>query len=227
MSDISVDNNNKKKALGRGLGSLLGGPAPSAQELPTKPAPQATTQSATVSTQVTTQSPAAVAAPVDPESKIWQVSIERLQSGQYQPRQTFEKTALQELAQSIKENGILQPITARRISSGKLEIIAGERRWRAAQLAGLKEVPVILKSYDDKQALELAIVENVQREDLNPIEEAEAYSRLIQEFNLSQQQVADKVGKERASVANAIRLLGLTEKVKNLVAEGLLAVGHA
>lgn len=230
MSDIAVESSNKKKGLGRGLGSLLGGPAP--EQTPAAPkAPAATSINNTVATTpapaVASQAATPVAPPVDPESKIWKVGIDKLSPGQYQPRKTFEKEPLQELAQSIKENGILQPIVARRTASGKLEIVAGERRWRASQLAGLHEVPVILKNYDDKQALELAIVENIQREDLNPIEEAEGYSRLISEFKLSQQQVAEKVGRDRATVANAVRLLSLPDSVKEMISGNELSVGHA
>ncbi|WP_373998588.1 ParB/RepB/Spo0J family partition protein [Bdellovibrio bacteriovorus] len=235
MSDFAVESSNKKKGLGRGLGSLLGGPAPT--EIPTKTpsasAPAGATASNNIATPSTPTAPVSsqqatpVAPPVDPESKIWKVGIDKLSPGKYQPRTSFEKEPLQELSQSIKENGILQPIVARRTTAGKLEIVAGERRWRAAQLAGLHEVPVILKNYDDKQALELAIVENIQREDLNPIEEAEGYSRLITEFKLSQQQVAEKVGKDRATVANAVRLLSLSEEIKNMISENTLSVGHA
>lgn len=230
MSDITNDSqNNKKKALGRGLGSLLGGPSgasanPLNQNMQVESS-KSLAASASVSTN--TQSAPAAVAPVDPESKVWKVAIDKLQSGEYQPRQHFDKEALQELAQSIRENGILQPIVARRTKSGKLEIIAGERRWRASQLAGLHEVPVLLRDYDDKQALELAIVENIQREDLNPIEEAEGYSRLISEFKLSQQQVAEKVGRDRATVANAVRLLSLPEQVKEMISANDLSVGHA
>lgn len=226
MSDLSVESSNKKKGLGRGLGSLLGGPAPA--DIPAPKPTQTAPAAASITTSVSS-SPVAtpVAPPVDPESKIWKVSIDKLSSGQYQPRKQFEKEPLQELAQSIKENGILQPIVARRTASGKLEIVAGERRWRAAQLAGLHEVPVILKNFNDKEALELAIVENIQREDLNPIEEAEGYSRLITEFKLSQQQVAEKVGKDRATVANAVRLLSLPSEIKDMIASNDLSVGHA
>lgn len=232
MSDIAVESsNNKKKGLGRGLGSLLGGPAPAVE------APVASSPATPINNVNSTPAPAPAAAPqvvatpvappVDPESKIWKVAIDKLSPGQFQPRKQFDKEPLQELAQSIKENGILQPIVARRTASGKLEIVAGERRWRASQLAGLHEVPVILKNYDDKQALELAIVENIQREDLNPIEEAEGYSRLISEFKLSQQQVAEKVGRDRATVANAVRLLSLPEQVKEMISGNELSVGHA
>lgn len=225
MSDISVEPSNKKKGLGRGLGSLLGGsPAPIQDEKPRVEQAQKPVQMDTQKPSVTTQ-PAP--APINPEKKIWDVSIEKLSPGTYQPRRNFEKEALMELSQSIKANGILQPITARRRENGKLEIVAGERRWRAAQLAGLQQVPVILRNFNDKEALELAIVENIQREDLDPIEEAESYSRLMTEFHLSQQQVAEKVGRERATVANAVRLLGLPEEVKQMVSQNVLSVGHA
>jgi ParB family chromosome partitioning protein len=237
MSDTAVESSNKKRGLGRGLGSLLGGPAnndlmnaPAASAPPVKAAPANSTTvspAATAAGAPSVNVAATVAPPVDPESKIWKVAIDKLSPGKYQPRTTFEKEPLQELAQSIKENGILQPIVARRTTSGKLEIVAGERRWRASQLAGLHEVPVILKSYDDKQALELAIVENIQREDLNPIEEAEGYSRLITEFKLSQQQVAEKVGRDRATVANAVRLLALPNEIKDMISANDLSVGHA
>lgn len=220
MSNISGETQNKKKALGRGLGSLLGG-APPVNE---KAAPVETS----VKTNATPAPAAAtVAPPVNPDSRIWQVAIDKLSPGQYQPRRVFVKENLQELAQSIKENGILQPIVARRTANGKLEIVAGERRWRAAQMASMHEVPVILKNFNDKEALELAIVENIQREDLSPLEEAEGYARLASEFKLSQQQIAEKVGKDRATVANAIRLLGLPEEVKNMIAANTLTVGHA
>lgn len=229
MSDINVESSNKKKGLGRGLGSLLGGPAPVniPTPKPNMPGVATATTSTAVANQTSSQQVVPAAPPVDPESKIWKVAIDKLSQGQYQPRKHFEKEPLQELAQSIKENGILQPIVARRTTSGKLEIVAGERRWRAAQLAGLHEVPVILKSFDDKQALELAIVENIQREDLDPIEEAEGYSRLITEFKLSQQQVAEKVGKDRATVANAVRLLSLPSEIKEMISSNELSVGHA
>ncbi len=223
MSDLNVEHSNKKKGLGRGLGSLLGSNE-------SANAPATTTQNTSPAGGVTNQmnnQAAPVQAPVAPENRIWQVAIEKLSSGAFQPRKSFSKESLQELAQSIKENGILQPITARRTTTGKLEIIAGERRWRASQLAGLSEVPVILKNFTDKEALELAIVENIQREDLNSIEEAEGYQRLITEFKLSQQQVADKVGKDRATVANAVRLLALPPAVREMIAVNTLSVGHA
>lgn len=251
MSEISHESSNKKKGLGRGLGSLLGGQAqPSTQEkaikVNTQPeatlspkvpveqsavvvqsqASQSVSQEVQSNTVIQKDKPAS-ATPVDIENKIWKVGIDKLTPGQFQPRRTFEKESLQELAQSIKENGILQPIIARRTKSGKLEIIAGERRWRASQIAGLHEVPVILRVFNDKEALELAIVENIQREDLNAIEEAEGYSRLITEFKLSQQQVAEKVGRDRATVANAVRLLLLPPQVKEMISKDEISVGHA
>lgn len=224
MSELNAENSNKKKGLGRGLGSLLGGSA-SNEGMASK------TTVDTLATQMTTQerpltTPTA-APPLNTEGKVWQVAIDKLASGEFQPRQHFEKQSLQELSQSIKENGILQPIIARKVSGGRLEIVAGERRWRAAQAAGLHEVPVLIKNFNDQETLELAIIENIQREDLNPIEEAEGFSRLINEFNLSQQQVAEKVGKERATVANSVRLLVLPLEAKKMVSEGVLSVGHA
>lgn len=214
MSDLHADANSKKRGLGRGLGSLLSNV--SVNEAPVAP-PAATTKEEKVAA-----NPAMIS-----EGKVWQVGIDKLKPGVYQPRKSFPKESLQELSQSIRENGILQPITVRKSADGRLEIVAGERRWRAAQLAGLHEVPVLIKNFDDKQTLELALIENIQREDLDPIEEAEAYSRLVSEFSLTQQQVAERVGKDRATVANAIRLLALPTELKTLVTEGRLSVGHA
>lgn len=239
MSDLNAESSNKKKGLGRGLGSLLGG-GPAAEGMASKTKAEGVDSHLNIQNKPATnfagatakptaapaQSPAAPA-PINTEGKVWQVAIDKLASGQFQPRQTFEKESLQQLAQSIKENGILQPIIARKIAGGRLEIVAGERRWRAAQSAGLHEVPVLIKSFDDQETLELAIIENIQREDLNPIEEAEGYSRLITEFKMSQQQVADKVGRDRATVANAVRLLALPNEAKKMISEGGLSVGHA
>ncbi|MBX2995574.1 MAG: ParB/RepB/Spo0J family partition protein [Bdellovibrionaceae bacterium] len=218
MSELSNDSSNKKKPLGRGLGSLLGGPAPSSPVLERTPAPAA------AKPQMSTPAPAPT---ISPEARIWQVSVDKLRPSAYQPRGVFEKDKLQELSTSIKASGILQPIVARKLPNGSFEIIAGERRWRAAQMAGLHEVPVILKTLGDRETLEMALVENIQREDLNPIEEADAYQRLAQEFNLTQQQVAEKVGKDRATVANAIRLLQLPEQVRDMVTRQEISVGHA
>lgn len=164
---------------------------------------------------------------IDEDKRIWTIGVDKLVPGQFQPRKKFDKETLQELAQSIKENGILQPIVVRKRQAGGFEIIAGERRWRAAQLAGIHQVPVIVKSFTNQEALQLALIENIQREDLDPIEEAESYQRLMDEFDLSQQQVAEKVGKERSTVANALRLLLLPVEVKNALAEKQISVGHA
>ncbi|MEZ0390801.1 MAG: ParB/RepB/Spo0J family partition protein [Pseudobdellovibrionaceae bacterium] len=224
MSELTKDNQNKKARLGRGLGSLLGGGSdslstPPPQATPAPNLPKMDTQT----TQMNIQKEPAL----PPEARVWQVAIDKLSASEYQPRNHFEKDKLEELAASIKQNGILQPIVARKLPSGRFEIIAGERRWRAAQLAGLHEVPVILKTLENQAALELAIIENIQREDLNPIDEAEAYQRLSSEFSLTQQQVADKVGKDRATVANAMRLLALPKAVKDLVIQKEISTGHA
>jgi ParB family chromosome partitioning protein len=161
------------------------------------------------------------------ENRVWNVAIDKLVPGIYQPRKNFNKESLTELSSSIKENGIIQPITVRKRKEGGFEIIAGERRWRAAQMAGLHEVPAIIKNISDRDALQIALIENIQREDLDPIEEAESYQRLIEEFSLSQQEAAEKVGKERSSVANALRLLGLPIEVRDMLTQKMISVGHA
>ncbi len=167
------------------------------------------------------------AKPIDEQSQIWQVPIDRLEPNTQQPRQHFAQEALQDLTASIRAKGILQPIVARRRNERTFEIIAGERRWRAAQLAGLHEVPVILRKVDEQDSLELAIIENIQRQDLNAIEEAEAYDRLQNQYKLTQQEIANKVGKERATVANALRLLVLPAELKDMVKTTELSAGHA
>lgn len=230
MADIQNDSSNKKKALGRGIGSLLGGSSNSSLMGPQieKPAqrPAVSTPPAGASVAANLASPAP-APQVPAEARIWKVGIDKLKPSPYQPRTQFEKEKLAELSESIKTSGIIQPIVVRKTGTAGYEIIAGERRWRAAQLAGLHEVPVILKEMGDRETLEMAIIENIQREDLNPMEEAEAYQRLAQEFELTQQQVAEKVGRERASVTNAIRLLQLPRDVRELIATKELSVGHA
>jgi ParB family chromosome partitioning protein len=144
----------------------------------------------------------------------------------FQPRKDFPADSLRELADSIREQGIVQPLVVRE-RNGHLELIAGERRWRAAELAGLTEVPVLLRQADDRAVLELALIENLQRENLNPIEEAQGYSQLIEQFQLTQEQVATRVGKSRAVVANALRLLKLPAEIQAQVRDGRLSVGHA
>ncbi len=155
-----------------------------------------------------------------------EVDLDLLQPNRFQPRVQFDDDRLAELAQSIKTNGIIQPIVVRRRGKA-FEIIAGERRWRAAQLAGLLKVPVLVRDVPDEKLLEVALIENIQREDLNPIDEAQAYQRLAQEFGLTQERIASAVGKDRSTVANFIRLLKLPELVQQRVASGALQMGHA
>ncbi|BCA94285.1 chromosome partitioning protein ParB [Legionella antarctica] len=153
--------------------------------------------------------------------------IECLQAGQYQPRQDFNSVALQELAQSIAAQGLIEPLVVRSIAKQLYEIIAGERRWRAAKLAGLQEIPCLIGEYTDKQACALTLIENIQRQDLNLIEEASGYRRLIDEFHYQQDEIAVLVGKSRSHVANILRLLTLTELVKSFIRDKILSLGHA
>jgi len=153
--------------------------------------------------------------------------IEFLQRGKYQPRKDIDPDKLKELSDSIAAQGIIQPIIVRNLEGDKYEIIAGERRWRAAQLAELHEVPVIVRDIDDQAVMAIALIENIQREDLNPLEESEALKRLLDEFGLTHQQIASAVGKSRTTVSNLLRLLDLDGEVKNLLAKGLLEMGHA
>ena len=187
----------KKKRLGRGLGSLIG----NLDEV--------------TSSEID-----------DKANGMVELDIDRIQRGKFQPRQVFEPESLQELADSIRAQGIVQPIVVR--PEGKhFELVAGERRWRAAQLAGLQKVPAVIRELDSKSAAAIALIENIQREDLNPLEEAQAFLRLIEEFDLTHQQVADSVGRSRATVSNLLRLLDLAEPVKQQVNKGLLNMGHA
>ncbi|MCI5993701.1 MAG: ParB/RepB/Spo0J family partition protein [Clostridiales bacterium] len=153
--------------------------------------------------------------------------LQKVEPNPLQPRKTFEPEALDELAASIREHGVIQPLTVRKMPSGFYQIIAGERRWRAARLAGLDEVPVVIIEADDKKAMELALIENLQRADLNPIEEAQGYQQLMQEYGMTQEQAAARVGKSRPAVANAMRLLALPQPVLELVRSGKLSAGHA
>ena len=155
-----------------------------------------------------------------------EIDIDRIQRGRYQPRQVFEPEALQELADSIRAQGVVQPIVVRP-EGDHFELVAGERRWRAAQLAGLQKIPAVVRELDAKSSAAIALIENIQREDLNPLEEAQAFMRLIEEFDLTHQQVADSVGRSRAAVSNLLRLLDLAEPVKQQVNKGLLDMGHA
>ena len=155
------------------------------------------------------------------------IDVDRIIPGEQQPRKVFKDTALKELAASIKEKGVLQPIIVSRTGDGTFRLIAGERRWRAASLAGLKKMPAMVKEVSSVDSLEIALIENIQREDLNPLEMAEAFHRLIRDFNLSQEELSVRVGKERATVANYLRLLKLPEEIKTFVNEGTLSMGHA
>jgi len=199
-----------KPALGRGLGALLGG----------SPIAKAPT-------------PLAVPAPVPDsgsamrgQTRVQQVPLDRIRPCPLQPRKDFSPDTLRELADSIREQGIVQPLIVRE-RNGALELIAGERRWRAAQLLGLEVVPVILRDAEDRAVLELALIENLQRENLNPMEESQGYAQLIGEFQLTQEEVATRVGKSRAAVANALRLLKLPAQLQNFIRQGRLSVGHA
>ncbi|MGR9114740.1 MAG: ParB/RepB/Spo0J family partition protein [Gammaproteobacteria bacterium] len=166
-------------------------------------------------------------APKEKTNDLQKMPIEWMQRGKYQPRKDIDPEKIQELADSIKVQGIIQPIILRKIEQEKYEIIAGERRWRAAQLAGLDEVPVIVKEIDDRAAVAIALIENIQREDLNPLEESEALKRLLDEFGLTHQQIADAVGKSRATVSNLLRLIELHPEVKKLLLAKQLEMGHA
>ncbi len=200
-----------KPALGRGLGALLGG-----SPVLTQPAPLPGVQS---------PAPIPVPAP-DTRERVQRVPLDRLRPCPLQPRKDFSAEALRELADSIREQGIVQPLIVRE-RNGYFELIAGERRWRAAQLLQLPEAPVIVRQADDRAVLELALIENLQRENLNAIEEAHGYAQLAEQFQLTQEEIAGKVGKSRAVVANALRLLKLPPPIQNFIREGRLSVGHA
>ena len=194
---------NKKRRLGRGLDALLGpqAKAPAAPEGPTSGASN--------------------------EGSLKEVPIEFIQAGQYQPRKVFDQEKLEELAASIRAQGIMQPLVLRQLGDDKYEIIAGERRWRASQLAGLENVPAVIRDVDDEAVIAMSLIENIQREDLNPLEEAQALSRLLNEFDLTHQQVAEAVGKSRTAVTNLLRLTNLAPAVARMLAAGDLEMGHA
>lgn len=187
----------RKPALGRGLSSLIGDVR------------------------------GATGKSIEADDRLTTLPIETLEPGKYQPRSHIDSERLAELADSIKAQGLIQPIIVRTIARGRHEIIAGERRWRAAQLASLREVPVVIREIEDNAALAMALIENIQREDLNPLEEALAIKRLIDEFDLTHQQAADAVGRSRAAVSNLLRLLELPEAIRALVERRELEMGHA
>ncbi|MBF8778643.1 ParB/RepB/Spo0J family partition protein [Pseudomonas fulva] len=190
----------KKRGLGRGLDALLSGPSVSALE--------------------------EQAVKID-QKELQQLPVDLIQRGKYQPRRDMDPQALEELAHSIRSHGVMQPIVVRPIEGGRYEIIAGERRWRATQQAGLESIPAMVREVPDEAAIAMALIENIQREDLNPLEEAMALQRLQQEFELTQQQVADAVGKSRVTVANLLRLISLPDEIKTMLAHGDLEMGHA
>ena len=204
-----------RNALGRGLGALIREPEPKAQP-----------ESASVQPQATTASGAAVVPTREAVSAgPREVDIDLVEPSPYQPRTRFREETLDELARSIRASGIIQPLVVRPIGS-RFQLIAGERRWRAAQRAGLNKVSVIVKQVPDELALEMTLVENIQREDLNAIEAARAFERLMDEFRLTQESVAERTGKDRATVANAIRLLKLEPTIQDWIEEGKLSAGH-
>lgn len=171
--------------------------------------------------------PVSGSASTDVVTNLLELAVTQLSPGKYQPRQHISEVELETLSESIRSQGVIQPIIVRLISKDKYEIIAGERRWRAAQLAGLTTIPVVIKDVPDEKAMIIALIENIQRENLNPLEEAQALERLAKEFDLTHIQVADAVGKSRAAVTNLLRLLGLTEEVKQYLEKGQIEVGHA
>ncbi len=188
-----------KKALGRGLGALIS--SSDAMEAVDGRPPQL-------------------------EQGVIELSIQSIGPNPFQPRTRFDEAALQELAASIKSTGILQPLIIRKLGPGDYQLVAGERRMRAAHLAGLTQVPVIVRDYDDRSMMELALIENIQREDLNPIDEAKAYHALIEKVGLTHDQLSERVGKQRSSISNSLRLLGLPPEVMDMVSRGTLSAGH-
>jgi len=176
-----------------------------------------------------TAEPAPAPVPAVPSGGARMIPITWLQPGAFQPRRTFDDTAIQELAASIRERGVLQPLMVRPLDGEKdsFEIICGERRWRASQVAGLHEVPVLIRSMTDREAMEIGLIENVQRQDLSPIEEAEGYRRLLDEFNHTQENLGKIVGKSRPHITNLLRLLKLPDPVKDMITAGTLSMGHA
>src|SRR3984885_5958994 len=205
-----------RNALGRGLSALIREPEP--QQHPPQPlAPAAQPVGAG----------AAAAAPARAPSEIFaQVDIDLIDPSPFQPRTRFREEALEELSRSIRNSGIVQPLVVRRIGN-RYQLIAGERRWRAAQRAGLARVPAIVRDVRDEMALEMTLVENLQREDLNPVEQARAFQRLTDEFHLTQEEAAERTGKDRATIANSVRLLRLEDAILDLIEEGKISAGHA
>jgi len=218
-----------KRGLGKGLGAYFG------EEVVMEKS-QAVKNQAASDTENAEKKKTQKTAKKEPEKVIVEKVVEKpveqkmkislIEPNHSQPRKTFDEESLNELAESIKIYGILQPLLIQK-KENHYEIIAGERRWRAAKIAGLTEVPVVIREYDKQQAMEIALIENVQRDDLNPIEEAQAYQRLIKEFNLTQEEIAARVAKNRATITNSMRLLKLDERVQQMVMDGRISSGHA
>lgn len=161
------------------------------------------------------------------QNRVEEVFVDQIEANPFQPRSTFDEDALNELANSIREKGVIQPITVRKIKAEKYQIVAGERRWRASKLVGLNKIPAVIRNFDDQEMLEIALIENIQREDLNPVEEAKAYKEMLDNFEITQAELAKQVGKSRSNVSNMVRLLKLAEKVKNHLERGTITIGHA
>jgi ParB family chromosome partitioning protein len=196
----------KKRGLGRGLDALLGNASPPSRSSGEQTGGEASTAA---------------------EGDLRELPLDIIQRGKYQPRIDMHPEALEDLANSIKAQGVVQPIVVRPVGSGRFEIIAGERRWRASQIAGLDTIPVIVRDVPDEAAVAMALIENIQREELNPVEEANALHRLIEEFDMTHMQAAEAVGRSRVAVTNLLRLLTLTDDVKNMLSHGDLEMGHA
>jgi ParB family transcriptional regulator, chromosome partitioning protein len=211
-----------RNALGRGLGALIREPEP---QVPVAAPNEPSSPTATRVPAAGGSAAAAAPAPIPPSSGPLQIDIDLIEPSPYQPRTRFREEALDELARSIQSSGIIQPLVLRQVGS-KYQLIAGERRWRAAQRAGLKSVSAIVRQVPDELALEMTLVENIQREDLNAIEQARAFERLMDEFHATQEAVAERTGKDRATVANAIRLLKLEPTIQDWIEEGKLTAGH-
>lgn len=188
----------KRESLGRGLDALLG----------------------------SVNGPAASAASTEDQGELRTLSVASISAGKYQPRRHFDEDLLQELADSIKSQGVLEPVIVRKSGANRFELIAGERRWRASQRAGLAEIPALVREIDDRSAIAIALIENIQRQDLSPLEEAQSLARLIAEFKLTHQQAADAVGRSRAAVSNLLRLLELPDEIRKLLDDGQLEMGH-
>ncbi|MDR2877530.1 MAG: ParB/RepB/Spo0J family partition protein [Chromatiales bacterium] len=216
--------NTKRRGLGRGLDALLGGKS-QASATPESTAQPASVTPASSDTNALRADVPVTSAPAS--TRIPTLPVDMLGRGRYQPRSDMRQESLQDLADSIRAQGVVQPIVVRPLASGNYEIIAGERRWRAAQMAGLHEVPVVVRDVPDQTAMAMALIENIQREDLNPLEESVALKRLIEEFGITHQQAAEAVGRSRAAVSNLLRLSELNEDVKRRIEERELEMGHA